>query len=150
VAGPRFDEQTLLVTGGAIAEAFGRAGARVALNDRDPDWVDAACARLAAEEISCSGHPPDVRDAAAVPAMVDGVVAAVGAPAVAVANAGVYPTTPFLDLSPEEWDLVLDANLKGVLLTCQAAARAMTAAGRGGSIITIAAAAAAAAAAIPG
>ncbi|CAA9541453.1 MAG: 3-oxoacyl-[acyl-carrier protein] reductase, partial [uncultured Thermomicrobiales bacterium] len=68
-----------------------------------------------------------MRDAAAVQAMVDGVVAAVGVPAVAVANTGVYPTTPFLDLSPEEWDLVLDTNLKGVFLTCQAAARAMAA-----------------------
>ncbi len=139
----RFDDQTLLVTGGAtglgfaIAEAFGRAGARIALNDRDPGRVDEACSRLAAQGIRCSGHAADVRDAAAVRGMVEGVVAALGVPRVVVANAGIYPNTPFLELSSDEWDRVLDTNLKGVFLTCQAAARAMVAEGRGGRIITI-------------
>ena len=138
-----FDDQTLLVTGAAtglgfaIAEAFGRAGASVALNDRDPERVDEACSRLAAQGIRCSGYAADVRDAAAVRGMVDGIVAALGVPQVVVANAGIYPNTPFLELSPEEWERVLDTNLKGVFLTCQAAARAMVAAGQGGRIITI-------------
>ena len=148
MTGFRFDDQTLLVTGAAtglgfaIAEAFGRAGGRVALNDRDPARVDGACARLAASGVRCSGHAADVRDAAAVRRMVDEVVAASGVPDVVVANAGVYPNTPFLELSAEEWDCVLDTNLKGVFLTCQAAARAMVAAGRGGRIVTIASGAA--------
>jgi NAD(P)-dependent dehydrogenase (short-subunit alcohol dehydrogenase family) len=148
VAGQRFDDQTLLVTGAAtglgfaIAEAFGQAGGCVALNDRDPARVDAACARLAPQGIRCSGHAADVRDAAAVQGMVDGAVTSLGVPDVVVANAGVYPNTPFLELSPDEWDRVLDTNLKGVFLTCQAAARAMVAEGRGGTIVTIASGAA--------
>ena len=54
-----------------------------------------------------------------------------------VANAGIYPNTPFLDLSEKEWDSVLDTNLKGVFLTCQAAARVMVRTRRGGQIITM-------------
>ncbi len=141
--GVRFDDRVVLVTGAAtglglaIAEAFGRAGARLALNDRRPDRLDAACARLAAGGVRCSAHPADVRDAVAVTRMFDGAVAEQGVPDVVVANAGLYPNTPFLDVSPEEWDRVLDTNLKGAFLTCQAAARTMVAAGQGGCIVTV-------------
>lgn len=141
--GPRFDGQVALITGAgtglgfAIARAFGRAGARVALNDLDPARLADACARLAAESIGCSAHPADVRDAPAVARMVDAMVAETGVPDIVVANAGIYPNTPFLDVSPEEWDRVLDTNLKGAFLTCQAAARAMVAAGNGGCIVTV-------------
>jgi 3-oxoacyl-[acyl-carrier protein] reductase len=69
-------------------------------------------------------------------------VEAWGAPDVLVANAGVYPNTPFLAIAAEEWDRVLDTNLKGVFLTAQAAARAMVRAGRGGRILTVASGAA--------
>jgi NAD(P)-dependent dehydrogenase (short-subunit alcohol dehydrogenase family) len=138
-----FTGQTVLVTGAATglgfatAEAFGRAGARIALNDLTPARVESAQARLAAQGIDCRGFPADVRDAAAVRRMVDEVGAALGPPAVLVANAGIYPNTPFLDLTEEEWDRVLDTNLKGTVLTCQAVARALIAAGRSGRIVTV-------------
>ena len=143
-----FEGRTVLVTGAAtglgfaVAEAFGRAGARVALNDRSPERCDRVRGLLAAWGVRCAGYPADVRDPAAVRRMVDGVRAALGGPDVLVANAGIYPNTPFLELSPEEWDAVLDTNLKGVLLTCQAAAQALVAAGRGGRIVTVASGAA--------
>jgi NAD(P)-dependent dehydrogenase (short-subunit alcohol dehydrogenase family) len=54
-----------------------------------------------------------------------------------VNNAGVYPRSPFLDLSEREWDFVLDVNLKGSCFCAQAAARAMIAGGRRGSIINL-------------
>lgn len=143
-----FAGQIVLVTGGAtglgwaIAEAFGRAGARVALSDLVSDRVERACVELGAQGIACRGFAADVRDAAAVRRLVGDVVTAFGLPDVTVANAGIYPNTPFLDLTEEEWDQVLDTNLKGVFLTCQTVARAMVAGNRGGQLVAIASGAA--------
>ncbi|MDQ3780450.1 MAG: SDR family oxidoreductase [Chloroflexota bacterium] len=139
----RFDDQVVLVTGGAtglglaIADAFGRAGARIALNDRAEARLARAGTALDDAGIAWRGYPADVRDAGAVGAMLDEIDATFGGPDIVVANAGIYPNTPFLDLSEEEWDRVLDTNLKGIFLTCQAAARVMVKRGRGGQIITV-------------
>jgi 3-oxoacyl-[acyl-carrier protein] reductase len=138
-----FTGQTVIVTGAATglgfatAEAFGQAGARLALNDLTPERVEGARSRLAAQGIDAAGFPADIRDAAVVRHMVDAACAELGPPDVLVANAGIYPNTPFLDLTEEGWDRVLDTNLKGTFLTCQAVARAMIAAGRPGRIITL-------------
>jgi len=138
-----FSGQTVLITGAAtglgyaIAEQFGLAGAAVAINDLTAERVERACDRLSSQGIVCHGFPADVRDGAAVRRMVEQVSASLGVPDVVVANAGLYPNTPFLELGEEEWDRVLDTNLKGVFLTCQAAARAMVSAGRKGCLITI-------------
>jgi 3-oxoacyl-[acyl-carrier protein] reductase len=138
-----FTGQVVLVTGGAtglglaIAEAFGQAGATVALNDLTPERTARAAADLRAAGIACHGFAADVRDAGAVRTMVDRATSDLRVPDVTVANAGVYPNTPFLDLSEEEWDDVLDTNLKGVFLTCQAVARALVSAGRAGRMVVV-------------
>jgi NAD(P)-dependent dehydrogenase (short-subunit alcohol dehydrogenase family) len=54
-----------------------------------------------------------------------------------VNNAGVYPRSPFLELSEAEWDHILDVNLKGSCLCARAAAQAMIAGGRRGSVINL-------------
>jgi NAD(P)-dependent dehydrogenase (short-subunit alcohol dehydrogenase family) len=54
-----------------------------------------------------------------------------------VNNAGVFPRVPFLAMPEQEWDHVLDVNLKGSFLCAQASARAMVAAGRPGAIVSI-------------
>lgn len=135
--------QTALITGGAtglgeaIARELGAAGARIALNDLTADRVDTACARLAADGIDCLGIAADVCDRDAVLAMVSETGERLGSLDIVVANAGIYPSTPFLDLSEEEWDRVLDTNLKGTFLTCQAAARAMVESDTPGRIVTL-------------
>ena len=58
-----------------------------------------------------------------------------------VANAGVYPNTPFLQISEEEWDDVMATNIEGVFLTCQCAAPLIIKSG-GGVIVAIASGAA--------
>src|SRR5204862_6569416 len=79
----------------------------------------------------------DVRDAASVQQLVDGAERALGPLTVAVANAGIYPNTPVLEMTQEEWDRVMETNVRGVFLTCQAAARRMVANRVHGKIITI-------------
>jgi NAD(P)-dependent dehydrogenase (short-subunit alcohol dehydrogenase family) len=138
-----FSGQTVLVTGGAtglgfaIAEAFGRAGASVALNDLAPERVEQAAAGLTGQGIPCLGLAGDVRRPEQVRRLVDRIVTELGVPDVAVANAGIYPNTPFLDIAEDELDRVLDTNVKGVFLTCQTAAQAMVATGRQGRLITV-------------
>ncbi|HET7034886.1 MAG TPA: SDR family NAD(P)-dependent oxidoreductase [Thermomicrobiaceae bacterium] len=138
-----FAGEVALITGAAtglgfaIAGALGRAGATVALTDLSRERVDAAVAALREQEIAAQGFAADVRDAGAMAGVVDEIGARLGRLDVAVASAGIYPNTPLLQLTPEEWDRVLDTNLKGAFITCQAAARLMIAGGRGGRIVTI-------------
>src|SRR3989454_11626132 len=137
-----FTDQVVLITGAGagigsgMAKAFHDAGARVALGD----FRETAIARTAARLGSSSRvytRTVDVRDARATAEFLDGAERALGPVTVAVANAGIYPNTPVLDMTPEEWDRVMETNVRGVFLTCQAAARAMVARGTRGKIITL-------------
>ena len=135
-----FTGQVALVTGAAtgigqgIATAFLEAGARVALGDMRETALKRTAAALGPDVFA---QVVDVRDAGAVAAFVEAAEKALGPVGVAVANAGVYPNTPVLDMTVEEWDRVMETNARGVFLTCQAAARRMVATGTHGKIITI-------------
>jgi NAD(P)-dependent dehydrogenase (short-subunit alcohol dehydrogenase family) len=124
--------------GRAIAVALARDGADVAVNFLD----DEAAARRVADEIGALGRRAllvqgDVARRADVERVVSTVVKELAAPDVVVNNAGIFPRAAFLELADEEWDRVLDVNLKGSFLTAQAAARALVAAGRPGAIVNI-------------
>lgn len=138
-----FEGKVSLVTGAgtglgfAIAEALGRAGGRIAVCDLSLQKAQSACASLTKTGIECVPFGVDVREKGAVDRMIAAVEDRLGPPDIGVANAGIYPNTGFLDMDEEEWDRVIDTNLKGVFLTCQAIARSMVRAGRGGDIITM-------------
>src|SRR5262247_1766541 len=137
-----FTGAVVLITGAGagigfgIAEAFHRAGARVALGDLREASLTRAADRLGRSARVFTGAV-DVRDVASVDEFFAGAERALGPVTVAVANAGIYPNSPVLDMTVEEWDRVMETNMRGVFLTCQAAARSMTAGGRPGKIITI-------------
>jgi NAD(P)-dependent dehydrogenase (short-subunit alcohol dehydrogenase family) len=73
----------------------------------------------------------DVRSRASVRRAVDAAVAALGGIDILVNDAGVNVRKPVLELSEDEWDLVLDTNLKGYFLVAQAVAPQMLARGAG-------------------
>jgi 3-oxoacyl-[acyl-carrier protein] reductase len=135
-----FTDSVVLVTGAAagigqgIAQAFHAAGARVALGD-----VRAAALERTASALSRDvfAHVVAVRKAGEVTRFVTETERALGPVTVAVANAGIYPNTPVLDMSVEEWDRVMETNARGVFLTSQAVARRMAARRISGKIITI-------------
>lgn len=84
-------------------------------------------------------RPCDVRDPAAVQALVDATVSEFGRLDIMVNNAGVgFVMKPLLELKPEDWDLVIDVNLTGAFYGSQAAAAQMVRQGDGGRIINIA------------
>jgi L-rhamnose 1-dehydrogenase len=137
-----FAGQTVLITGAsrgigaAMAQGFGAAGARVAINHLD----DTAYAEATAQVISAAGGEAmlidaDVADSGQVQRMVEAVLAAWGHIDILVCNAGICPFYDFLDLPETVWDRTLDVNLKGVFLVTQAVARHMVERGNGGRII---------------
>lgn len=133
---------TALVTGasGALGAHFARvlhaAGARVALAARRQQALAALAAELGA---GAAAVPLDVTDAAGVAAAFDAAEAAFGAPCdIIVNNAGVAVSKPALQQTEQDWDSVLNVNLRGGFLVATEAARRLVAAGRGGTIINIA------------
>jgi len=125
--------------GRAIALAFAREGANVGINYLD----DRGAAEQLAQEIRTTGRravlvPGDVARPATGQEIVAPLVRELGGVDVLVNNAGVYPRVAFLEMRESDWDLVLDVNLKGGFFCAQAAARAMIAGGRHGSIINLA------------
>ncbi len=137
-----FTNDVVLVTGAgagigfAIAKAFQDAGARVALGDFREAALTRAASRLG-DSSRVYARALDVRDARATAEFLEGAERTLGPVTVVVANAGIYPNTPVLDMTTEEWDRVMETNMRGVFLTCQAAARAMVARGTRGKIITL-------------
>jgi NAD(P)-dependent dehydrogenase (short-subunit alcohol dehydrogenase family) len=136
--------RSVLVTGAAdgigrgIATAFAQCGDRVALLDYDRDKLERTAAEISAAGGTALGMHADVRDAAAVEDAVARAAEAHDGVDVAINNAAVYPNTPVVDMAEDEWDLVLDTNLKGAFLFTRAAARHMIGQGRGGKLCLIA------------
>jgi NAD(P)-dependent dehydrogenase (short-subunit alcohol dehydrogenase family) len=124
--------------GAAMALEFAVAGADVAIN-----WLDdEAAAERVAEGVRAAGRravlvQADVGRIDAVTGMVEAVEEGLGPVDILVNNAGVFPRVPFLDMGENDWDFVLDINLKGAFFCAQRVARAMVAAGRPGSIINL-------------
>ncbi|THK35761.1 SDR family oxidoreductase [Ensifer sp. MPMI2T] len=133
-----------LVTGGgtgvgrAISKALGSAGYKVVVSGRRSDVLEKAVADLTAEAggefLAVSA---DVGDPASVRALFDTVSERYGRLDLLVNNAGVTaPSLPLEDLSYEEWNLVVSANLTGAFLCTQQAFRIMKNQNpRGGRII---------------
>jgi 3-oxoacyl-[acyl-carrier protein] reductase len=132
-----------VVTGGGqglglgIAQVLTTAGARVAVLD-----IDAALATSAAQSVGggARGWQADVRDAARLTAVAEQIEAEMGPVSVWVNNVGGMagaPAGPTLDLSSDDLSRVLELNVTGTLLACQAALRSMLATGAGGAIVNV-------------
>ncbi len=133
--------QVAVVTGGsrgigeAIAHELAKAGARVAVVGRDRDRACGVAAQLPGS--GHAGMAANVADAGAVAALVKQVEAELGEIAVLVNNAGVTRDNVLMRMRDEEWDAVLDTNLRGAFNTIRAVSRGMMKR-RAGRIINIA------------
>lgn len=137
------DGQAALVTGGArgigraICDRLAEAGASVLVTDIDGEAAAQAAAEIREAGGTAGSRALDVADDGQVRDAVAACEDAFGRLDVLVANAGIFPTTPVLDMEPQAFDRVVAVNLRGVYLCTRHAARAMIADRRGGSVITI-------------
>ena len=143
-AGP--NDRVAIVTGGtrgigrAIAEHFISDGARVVLSSLSESYGDSVADEMnvaAGRQVACHVRS-DVSDRGQVEALVRLCVERYGRLDVVVANAGIDRGAPFLEMTDEDWDVVLTTDLRGAFLTMLAGARQLVAEGHGGRIIAIA------------
>src|SRR5947209_13262759 len=124
--------------GKEIALELARNGYRVAVNyfDDPAAMVEAAMAEIRTHQPASIAVQADIRSSAQVTAMFQKVISEFGHLDLLVNNAGVQTFKPLLDVTEEEWDLVIDTNLKGCFLCTQQAGRYMKEHG-GGSIVNL-------------
>ncbi len=123
--------------GAHFAQRLARSGARVAVAARRLEGCAAVRDAIRAAGGEAEAFPLDVADAASVRAAFAAVDAHFGGLDVLVNNAGISAAGPTLDLPEDDWDRVIDTNLKGAFLCAQAAARIMKGRG-GGAIVNVA------------
>jgi 3-oxoacyl-[acyl-carrier protein] reductase len=120
-----------LITGGsrgigrAMTLALAAHGAKVAINYASNADAAAATAREAGGEGTAIAVAGDVGDAAAAAALVEQTIAAFGRIDILINNAGVTADDLILRMSEDEWDRVIDTNLKGTFHVTKAAVRPM-------------------------
>lgn len=139
----RLDNKVALITGAGsglgkqFALTLADAGAMVVLAARRREKLEETAEtirRVGGTAMCCD---LDVTDSVSIAACFEEIQATVGAADIVVNNAGIARQAYLLDITEEDWDAVLDTNLKGVFLIAQAGARAMVAADKSGSIINI-------------
>ena len=117
--------------GAATAVTLARAGARVALVDRDAEGIETTADAVGRAGSDALAIPADVTDAAAIERAVDTVVAEWRKLDVLVNNAGIVRDATLGKVSDEDWAATLDVNLRGTMVGTRAALRPMRAAGSG-------------------
>lgn len=124
--------------GAHFAQVLARAGATVIVAARRLERLDALANSIEQEGGRALAVTMDVNDAASIAAAFDQAEQAVGTITVLVNNAGVADPGPFSDSTEEQWDFIVDTNLKSVWRVSREASDRMLRAAVGGSIVNIA------------
>ncbi|HPF71711.1 MAG TPA: 3-oxoacyl-ACP reductase FabG [Candidatus Krumholzibacteria bacterium] len=138
----RMKDKVVVVTGGAAGlgraavELFAAEGAAVSIWDRAAESGEALAAELASRGVRAEFRRVNVADAASVDAAMTAVANAFGRVDVLINNAGITRDATLLKMEDDQFDQVIDVNLKGVFNCGRAAARLMVAQGRGAIVNT--------------
>ena len=123
--------------GQAIAVKLASEGADIALCDVEKDWLTETAGLIAATGRRVECFAVDVSNGAAVQTAVDQIAGKFGKIDILVNNAGITRDTLLIRMSEEDWDKVLQVNLKGAFLFTKAVARPMMKQ-RAGAIVNVA------------
>lgn len=131
-------DKIALVTGASsglgrhFARTLAASGARVAVAARRTDRLQDLAREIAAAGGQALPVALDVTDPASIDAAIARVAAELGPIDILVNNSGVATAKPALETTAEDWDGVMDTNLRGAFLVAQAVARHLVAAKRPG------------------
>ncbi len=124
--------------GAAIAARLAEAGADLFLIDRDGDEMSARIDELTRFEGRVRSSILDLTNGDALQAATDDAVDQLGGIDIWVNNAGISPRVDALQMTDEQWDAVIDLNLRAGFIGARSAGRHMRASGRDGVIVNIA------------
>jgi len=139
----RMDGKVVLITGAAgglgahMSKTLGLAGAHIVLAGRRLEPLKQLAKCLGKDGIRSEAVALDVTDEDSVRSGLVQAESLLGIVDIAVCNAGVTSTSPSLSLGAEDWDQILDVNLKGCWLVANHVARRLVDAKRGGAIINV-------------
>jgi 3-oxoacyl-[acyl-carrier protein] reductase len=131
--------KSVVVTGGSkgigkgIGRVFARHGARVLLVARNGAEAEAAARDIGGD---AGGFAADVSKPAAMEAMAAEAEKRHGGIDILCANAGIFPAAKLAEMTPEQWDEVLDVNLKGMFLSIRACLPALKRSDQGRIVVT--------------
>ncbi len=111
--------------GAAIVHRLAERGYRLALLDRNPDALQSLQQQLRSNGVECLSVSLDVRSKQEIALAVDSILQQWGQIDALINNAGIIKDGLIQQLSEDDWDQVLDVNLKGAFLMCQAVFAAM-------------------------
>jgi NAD(P)-dependent dehydrogenase (short-subunit alcohol dehydrogenase family) len=120
--------------GAHFSAVLAGAGANVILAARRVAALEEVADKARAHNVDVRTVQLDVTDSASIAAAAPFIAGA----DILINNAGIVRDAPAMEQTEADWDAVIDTNLKGMFLVAQAAAKAMRAAGKPGSIINIA------------
>lgn len=134
---PSLKDRTAIITGGgqgmglAVALKLAALGANIAVNDIDPARADSAVAKVESAGGRAIALPADITSKNEVERMVGKAVETFGGVHILINNAGILYPTAVAEIDEDEWDRVIDVNLKGTFLCAQAVLAPMQKAGWG-------------------
>ncbi|WP_080871995.1 SDR family NAD(P)-dependent oxidoreductase [Oceanobacillus timonensis] len=139
-----FKNKTVIVTGGSkgigkdIALSFAKSGANVIVTGRNKEHLNHFLPELEAFNGNHKTIAADVNHIQKMREIIDEIAMEYGTIDILVNNAGANIAKPALEVSEEDWDTVLDTNLKSVFFLCQAVGKHMMEQNKKGRIINIA------------
>ncbi|MBV8316424.1 MAG: SDR family oxidoreductase [Planctomycetaceae bacterium] len=125
------------ILGGALAQGLARAGATVVVAGRDPERGEARAREITTAGGRAAFAAVDVMRRDSIEGLLRHALEAQGRVDMLINGAGVNSASPYFEVKDEDWDLVLDSNLKAVHWGCQVFGQHMASSG-GGSILNIA------------
>ncbi|MGO4346189.1 SDR family oxidoreductase [Paenibacillus sp. MCAF9] len=125
------------VLGSAMASALAEAGSKVAIVGRDMEKAKLVCDQINSSGGTAISLQADATKKDELEAVLSDVLQWGGRIDTLVNASGTNSPTPFFDLKMDEWDRIMDVNLKSVVLACQVFGKQMIEQGSGGSIINI-------------
>lgn len=125
------------VLAGEIAQGLAGAGAEVAVVDLNLQAATDRALAICKHQKKAIPIQADVTRKADLQAALDATLENFGRIDILLNGAGINSATPFFEITEEEWDRILNVDLRSIFLGCQVFGKAMVDAGRGGSIINI-------------